>query len=88
MNHPRVVSFKMTCGACPEAYEGFLDDGKWFYFRYRHGSASVSVGPPEEDYGWASLRAKQHYGDPLDGRWQTEEERDTVFSDLLSELGY
>lgn len=32
-------------GACPEQHWGVLTDGRVFYFRYRHGWASVTLAP-------------------------------------------
>lgn len=38
-----------TCEACPTQWEGALKDGRTFYFRYRHGYASLTVSEPDED---------------------------------------
>lgn len=35
---------RQTCIACPTQWEGELRDGRMFYFRYRHGYASLGVG--------------------------------------------
>lgn len=40
--HPRVARSDGG-GLCPEQHYGVLTDGRSFYFRYRHGSASLQV---------------------------------------------
>lgn len=40
--HPRVVQSDGG-GVCPEQHYGVLADGRSFYLRYRHGSASLQV---------------------------------------------
>jgi hypothetical protein len=39
-----VAEHVWTCRARPSQVEGKLVDGRWFYFRYRHGWASLGVG--------------------------------------------
>lgn len=39
----RRVRFSTGGGACPEQHYGVLIDGRFFYFRYRHGRASLQV---------------------------------------------
>lgn len=39
----------MTCGACPEQYEGLLEDGRALYIRFRHSRGAVSVGSTLDD---------------------------------------
>ncbi len=41
IGYENVVSETQTCLACPTQYEGRLSDGRGFYFRYRHGVASL-----------------------------------------------
>lgn len=43
-----VATYRQTCIACPTQYEGTLKDGQVFYFRYRHGRASLGLGADEE----------------------------------------
>lgn len=42
IRHPRVQSSDGG-GLCPEQHYGVLTDGRTFYFRYRHGEASLQV---------------------------------------------
>ena len=44
-----VKSYTVTCNACPHQAEGQLDDGRWFYFRARHNSWSISIGTSVAD---------------------------------------
>jgi hypothetical protein len=40
----RVKAFQRTCIACPSQWEGQLEDGRWFYARYRWSSFCFGVG--------------------------------------------
>lgn len=44
LSDPRVAS-SHGGGWCPVQHWGVLTDGRVFYFRYRHGCASVALGP-------------------------------------------
>lgn len=77
INHPAVKDSEQTCGACPEAYEGTLTDGRTFTFRYRHGYASLTVG----DHG-----VGRAVGDSLRGVFDSPEERDATFTELLADV--
>jgi hypothetical protein len=44
LQDPRVAT-SHGGGACPVQHWGVLIDGRVFYFRYRHGSARVTLGP-------------------------------------------
>lgn len=41
-----VVELRQTCLACPEQWEGHLEDGQVVYVRYRHGHLTAGFGPP------------------------------------------
>ena len=41
---PTVVQWRQTCMACPSQWEGRLDDGRFFYGRYRWGYLSLGFG--------------------------------------------
>lgn len=43
-------------GACPEQHWGVLVDGRVFYFRYRHGWASVTLAPEWFEPGFLPAR--------------------------------
>lgn len=45
-----ITKIECTCSACPTQYEGMLDNGKMFYFRFRWGELSISESsnPTEE----------------------------------------
>ncbi len=40
----KVKSFTHTCLACPSQWEGFLDDDRPFYVRFRWGRLVIRVG--------------------------------------------
>lgn len=48
----KIINIYCSCGACPTQYEGTLEDGRMFYFRYRHGFASLneSIEPTDNIY--------------------------------------
>lgn len=91
LTDPRVAESRGG-GMCPEQHEGRLHSGEFFYFRYRHGHASVTLADRPEVYGaWESgfLReAGMEVGHPLDGTFGDDEElRNQTFSALLDRLG-
>lgn len=81
--HPLVATATQTCFACPEQWEGTLIDGSHFYFRYRHGVASLGVGPDEgsavDDPNEVSMR----YGDSMQGILDGAESRRAAFAELM-----
>lgn len=91
IEHPAIAQQRLTCAGCPTQIEGRLTDGRWFYFRYRYGTArlglSVSLtGPPEaECHGPGpvadSMCTENHrlliVGDQLDG---------VIFGDALNDV--
>jgi hypothetical protein len=80
VRNPQINTSTQTCFACPEQYEGQLVDGRRFYFRYRNGWASLAVGGDDvsgrQDVGMA-------VGDGLQGIFDSPEQRDQVFAELL-----
>lgn len=57
-----------TCLGCPMQAEGQLDDGRWFYFRYRWGHATFGVGAtPGEAVADQRGGDGIAYGDELQG---------------------
>jgi hypothetical protein len=66
----------------PETYDGRLHDGRWFYYRYRWGYASVGVGPTYEE----AVEDEAHgsyQGGVFDGQWPDDNTRNMVFRELL-----
>ncbi len=78
----RVETATQTCWGCPDAYEGRLVDGREFYFRYRYGHVTLRVSHGEDDERVAS----RSLGDSLQGVFESSEQRDRVFSQLLNEI--
>lgn len=76
------ITFLSAGGACPVQAQGSYQDME-FYFRYRHGEASL---------GWGAdpIRLPEYedvlpYGDTFDG-YMTVEEFEDVFSNLMYNL--
>lgn len=81
LDHPLVAASTLTCFACPELHEGTLVTGESFYFRYRHGRASLTV-----DGARGSGRAEMEVGDSLQGVFSSPGQREQVLAELLGEL--
>ena len=78
---------EMTCFACPTQYEGKLKDGRYFYFRYRHGYASLRLGTcAVAAVSGVSGETGMRIGDGLDGLLNNNEYRET-FMRLYRKLG-
>lgn len=80
-------------GTCPEQHWGWLITGEEFYLRYRHGQASLHIGPHDcdwpnlPDYGWGLCRAgMQVSDDEYEGDFRSERELVETFEVLLAEL--
>ncbi len=48
LQHPRVLGYVTTCTAAPYQIEGLLVGSGAFYFRERHGRATLGIGPTPE----------------------------------------
>lgn len=79
-----VASYTMTCFACPTQYEGRLRDGRWFYFRLRHGAARLGIGPDEGEAHEDSYGRSADVSDRFDGV-ASEGEFKELFMDLITE---
>lgn len=75
----RPVDWNVTCPAVPLQAEGRLDDGRYYYFRYRFGRAGIGVGdsPEAAVEDWYRTH-KITYGEPLQGSLD-DDEIDTVW---------
>lgn len=82
---PVVCNAHQTCFACPDQWEGELTDGTQFYFRYRHGVASLSTSSGH--LGWEDdpNRVSVDHGDDMQGLFESDEARVRVFTRLLLE---
>lgn len=54
---PTVARVVRTCSACPTQYDVHLTDGRYAYFRYRHGRLSFELFPDDSQEAF--------YGEPL-----------------------
>lgn len=59
----RIRTAEQTCDLSPTQYEGFLDDGRFFYLRYSWGELYLGIGNDLED----ALGKMQLIGKP--GEW-------------------
>lgn len=64
-----------TCGACPVQYDIHLPDGRYVYFRYRHGYLSLELYRREEDFGGRRALAEfgEQMGEAFDGFMDDDE---------------
>lgn len=91
LTHPAIKSARMTCWACPEQWDGELHDGRFFYFRYRWGRATLAIGPDLRSVqGVTGLgqvtgvdASMLEHGDRLRGCFATDDERSEVFARLF-----
>lgn len=85
ISHVAIKTQTLTCEACPEQYEGTLVDGRFFYFRYRHGVASLAVGDtPESVNGYMTYRIP--VGEGLQGMFDNDDQRNETFAALMAEV--
>jgi hypothetical protein len=50
MERKKVKSFSRTCVACPSQWEGELEDGSYFYIRYRNDNFRLDIAPDENEW--------------------------------------
>lgn len=64
---PKVVTLKKTSLACPSQWEGFLEDGRVIYARYRWGELSVGVGDGADEAVSNGMSDDALYAEPVSG---------------------
>ena len=74
----KVKSLHCTGSACPTEYEGHLEDGRMFYFRYRWGRAKLTISKtPTLDVMQVLTDGETLYaeliGDEFDGQPELQE---------------
>lgn len=79
-----VANDELTCQACPVQWEGRLVDGRYFYFRYRSGWASLALGQSAEVVAGVTDHGMR-IGDYLAGS-MTDAEYHRTFLELLDEV--
>jgi hypothetical protein len=57
-----ITKMTETCGGCPSQWDGWDEDGAYYYFRYRWGYLRVDRSPTEED--WDSPLAVAYGAEP------------------------
>ena len=85
ISHEAVATQRRTSLACPEQYDGTLTDGRAFYFRYRHGWASLDLGATVDAAVWDERETGVTVGAHLDGIFESDDERNATFAALLAE---
>lgn len=79
-----------SCNACPTQYDVTLEDGRYVYFRFRHGRWQIELYPsPEQDSREQMLDGVQGSPEgahPLDG-FLTHEEVVALLEEHLPSLG-
>lgn len=75
-----------TCYGCPMQAEGQLDDGRWFYFRYRWGHATFGVGADLVEAIRDENTAGMSYGDSYQGVLSSEEADELLRRTMLLRL--
>jgi hypothetical protein len=85
MNHPLIATAERTCLGCPEQYEGQLRDGRYFYYRFRWGTATLGLGATIDEAVADPFEAGAYLGDDLRGFFNDDWERDNTFGDLLED---
>ncbi len=87
LGHPAILSERMTCGACPEQWEGVLVNGVHFYFRYRFGRAQLGVGTtPDNAAEYAMMHQGVVVSDSLSGMFTDQAVRVRVFAELFGRI--
>lgn len=61
----KIKSIKQTCFACPSQFEGYTDDNRYVYVRYRWGHLSIDINDIEV--------LSESFGDSMDGVLSYEE---------------
>lgn len=57
-----IVKMVETCGGCPSQWDGWDDQGVYYYFRYRWGFLRIDKAPKQEE--WVSGLAVAYGADP------------------------
>lgn len=91
LDHPAIRTARMTCSACPEQWEGELHDGRFFYFRYRFGRATLALGANRQDVSGVTQLGQcegvdvsmLEHGGRYDGSLGSDQVRAEVFARLF-----
>ena len=73
-----IATAEITCGACPVQVEGYLRDGRRYYFRFRHGLAGIGIGTTTDD-AVTDQHGDVSHGDQWDGFLDADGELASVF---------
>ena len=88
LTHPLVATCEHTCPGSPDQYEGTLVDGRHFYLRYRFGRVQLGLGATIDEAVEETVfggGVEMSLGGEYAGEFESDEERDTVFTQLLAE---
>ena len=82
---PEIDSATQISFACPEVWDGRLKDGRYFYFRYRHGVVRLGLSRVSVEDAAGGPRKSMVHGDSLRGIFEYSSDRELVFRRLLTE---
>ncbi len=83
INNELVADALQTSARFPCQYEGHLKDGRWFYYRYRHGTVWLGLGQTlDEAVDDSELTYKVMPGEETT-EFRDDNERDVTFNELL-----
>lgn len=60
----QITKMVETCGGCPSQWDGWTEEGKYYYFRFRWGYLRVDEHDPD---GRSSTIFGEQIGDEFDG---------------------
>ena len=58
-----IKSLEKTCYACSAQWEGWTNDNRQVYIRYRHGFLSVRISEEGDDTEYAAVEGEEVYGE-------------------------
>jgi hypothetical protein len=74
----KIKTIEKTCFACPSQWEGFLENGKAIYIRYRWGYLSIRISDDVTDDIYDAVCGKEIYGKQIGEEYDGVIELDTV----------
>lgn len=65
----QIKTIEQTCESCPSQWEGWTDDNRQIYIRYRFGYLRVSIGPVGDDDEFAAVSGEEVFGLSFGGEY-------------------
>lgn len=76
--NPKVTSIIKTCNGCPTQWEGHVEDGRMFYFRYRGGICTLKMSKVPTDDVLNAMDVELHF-ENRDNKWDGIMDDEEVF---------